>query len=110
MRKALVSREDRGVCRAESAEDAKGRGSGRVARAGDDGAGDSVAPALLCVLSVLRAKYSAISAREPGYRVVKPVLGVEHAPDLFDEIPRPEGFCQQRTDFICGALQLADVA
>jgi len=51
-------------CRAESAEDAKGRGSGRVARAGDDGAGDPVAPALLGVLSVLRAKYSAIFARD----------------------------------------------
>ena len=59
-----LSRRDRGACRAESAEDAKGRGSGRVARAGDDGTGDPVAPALLGVLSVLRAKYSAISARD----------------------------------------------
>ena len=52
------------MCRAESAEDAEGRGSDRVARADDDGTGDSVAPALLCVLSVLRAKYSAIFARD----------------------------------------------
>ncbi len=50
--------------RAESAEDAKGRGSDRIARAGDNGAGDPVAPAPLGVLSVLRAKYSAISARD----------------------------------------------
>ena len=50
--------------RAESAEDAKGRGSDRITRAGDLGAGDPVAPALLGVLSVLRAKYSAVSARD----------------------------------------------
>jgi len=52
------------VSRAETAEDAKGRGSDRIARAGDYGAGDPVAPAPLRVLSVLRAKYSAISARD----------------------------------------------
>jgi hypothetical protein len=52
------------VYRAESAESAEERGSDRITRAGDHGTGDPVAPALLGVLSVLRAKYSAVSARD----------------------------------------------
>jgi hypothetical protein len=52
------------VSRAEIAEDAEERGSDRIARGGDHGAGDPVAPAPLGVLRILRAKYSAISARD----------------------------------------------
>ncbi len=65
---------DCGVCRAEDAEHAEKRGGDRVASPIVARAGDPAASAPLCVLGALCATHSAISAREPGHRVVKPVL------------------------------------